>query len=68
VKSMNSTKSQLHQEMKRKIVLEELIKLGVYTTKEGKNVYDCDYDDLKHELVIARFRQSDRQNDEGKWF
>jgi hypothetical protein len=65
---MKSTKQLLHQEMKRKIVLEELIKLGIYTTQDGKNVYDCDYDDLKYELVLASFRVIDRQNDEGKWF
>jgi hypothetical protein len=62
---MKSTKQLLHQEMKGKIVLEELIKLGIYTTQDGKNVYDCDYDDLKYELVLASFRVTDRMNDEG---
>jgi hypothetical protein len=65
---MNSAKLQLHQEMKRKIELEELIKLGVYTTQDGKSVYDCDYDDLKYELALASFREIDRQNESGKWF
>jgi hypothetical protein len=65
---MKSAKQQLHQEMKRKIVLEELLKMGVHTTQDGKNVYDCDFDDLKYELVLASFRQIDRQKDESKWF
>jgi hypothetical protein len=64
---MNSTKSQLHQEMKRKIVLEAILELGIHTV-DGKSVYDLSYDDLKYELVLAFFRQINRQNDEGKWF
>lgn len=64
---MNSTKKQLHQEMKRKIVLEALLELGVYTV-EGKSVYDLSYDDLKHELVLSSFRQIDINRDSNKWF
>jgi hypothetical protein len=65
---MNSAKQQHHHELKRKIVLENLLKLGVYTSQDGKSVYDLSYDDLKYELVLASFREIDRQNDEGKWF
>jgi hypothetical protein len=64
---MNSTKSQLHQEMKRKIVLEALLELGVQTV-DGKSVYNLSYDDLKYELVLASYRHIDRQKEEGKWF
>jgi hypothetical protein len=53
---MNSSKKLLHQELKRKIVLENLLKLGVYTSQDGKSVYDLSYDDLKHELVLVSFR------------
>jgi hypothetical protein len=64
---MNSTKSKLHQEMKRNIVLEALLELGVQTV-DGKSVYNLSYDDLKYELVLASYRQIDRQNEAGKWF
>jgi hypothetical protein len=64
---MNSTKSKLHQEMKRKIVLEALLELGIQTV-DGKSVYNLSYDDLKYELVLASYRQIDRQKEEGKWF
>jgi hypothetical protein len=53
---MNSTKSQLHQELKRNNVLKNLLKLGIYTSQDGKSVYDLSYADLKHELVLASFR------------
>jgi hypothetical protein len=48
---MHANQSKLHQEMKRKIVLEALLELGVQTV-EGKSVYDLSYDDLKYELVF----------------
>jgi hypothetical protein len=53
---MQTNQSKLHQEMKRKIVLENLLKLGVYTSQDGKSVYDLSYNDLKHELVLVSFR------------
>jgi hypothetical protein len=64
---MNSTKLQLHQEMKRKIVLEALLELGIQTV-EGKSVYELDYDELKYELVLASFRKIDIIRDSNKWF
>lgn len=65
---MNPTKSQLHQELKRKIVLERLLEIGVHTTKDGSSVYDLSYDDLKYELVLAEFRYIDLNNSNNGWF
>lgn len=53
---------------KRKYLIEELAKMNVTTSKDGKNLSELSYDDLKQELVLACFRQIDIQNDQGKWF
>jgi hypothetical protein len=55
-------------EAKRKYLIEELHKMNVIQTKDGKKLSDLSYDDLKQQVALARFRQIDRQNDEGKWF
>lgn len=53
---------------KRKYLIEELAKLNVTKSKDGKNLSELSYDDLKHELVLACFRQIDTQKEESKWF
>jgi hypothetical protein len=64
---MQTNQSKLHQEMKRKIVLEAVLELGIQTV-DGKSVYDLSYDDLKHELVLSSFRKIDIIRDSNKWF
>jgi hypothetical protein len=56
---MNSSKQQLHQELKRKIVLERLLEIGVHTSKDGNSVYDLSYKDLKYELALVEIRQEE---------
>jgi hypothetical protein len=58
----------VHQEMKRNIILEDLLALGITESQQGISVYKLDYDELKYELVMASFRQIDIQNDQNKWF
>jgi hypothetical protein len=53
---------------KRKILIEELTKLNVTKTKDGKDILELSYEDLKYELVLASFREIDRQNESGTWF
>jgi hypothetical protein len=55
-------------EAKRKYLIEELTKLNIRHSQDGKKLSDLNYNDLKHELVLASFRVIDRQNEEGKWF
>lgn len=62
----NSVK--LQKNMKREFVLERLIALGVTKSQTGKSIHDCDYDELKYELVLASFRVIDQDHDSGKWF
>jgi hypothetical protein len=62
----NSVK--LQKNIKREFVLERLLASGVTISQTGKNIRDCDYDELKYELVLASFREIDQENDSGKWF
>jgi hypothetical protein len=43
-------------EAKRKHLIEELHKMNVTQTKDGRKLSDLSYADLKHELVLASFR------------
>lgn len=63
-----SGKSILHQEMKHNFVLERLQKLGVTKSQTGKSLHNCDYEELKYELVLAAFREIDASKDDNKWF
>jgi hypothetical protein len=65
---MNATKQQLHQEMKRKIVIERLEELGVTETQIGKSIYKIDYEELKIVLVLAEMRKVDIEHPEHRWF
>lgn len=58
----------LQKNMKYDFVLERLLALGVTKSQTGKSIHDCDYDELKYELVLASFRVIDQDNDSGKWF
>lgn len=55
-------------EAKKQFVLEELQKLGVNTAQSGISIADCNYDELKYELVLASFREIDVETADGKWF
>ncbi len=55
-------------EAKKQFVLEELQKLGVNTAQSGTSITDCNYDELKYELVLASFREIDVETADEKWF
>jgi hypothetical protein len=55
-------------EAKRKYLIEELTKMNVTQSRDGRKLSDLSYDELKEELVLATFRYIDRQNEAGKWF
>ncbi|MGY3716768.1 hypothetical protein ACWE42_14715 [Sutcliffiella cohnii] len=58
----------LHQEMKRNIVLNELLDKGITKTQDGRDIHNVDYETLKYELVLQAFREKDVEADENKWF
>jgi hypothetical protein len=58
----------IHQEMKRKFVLEQLLSKGVTRSQQGTNIYECSYEELKYELVLQAFRDVDLTKDENRWF
>jgi hypothetical protein len=62
----NSVK--LQKNLKKEFVLERLLASGITKSQTGKSIYDCDYEELKYELVLASFKEIDRDNDSGKWF
>ncbi|MBT2722286.1 hypothetical protein [Bacillus sp. ISL-46] len=62
----NSVK--LQKNMKRDFVLERLLALGVIKSQTGKSIHDCDYHELKYELVLASFREIDSENDSNRWY
>jgi hypothetical protein len=55
-------------EVKRQHLIQELLSKGVTEDKNGKNVYDMDYEELKHEMVMWAFRKIDTERDANKWF
>lgn len=60
-------KVNLHQEMKRKMLIERLEKLSI-KENQGKSIYDLDYEDLKIVLVLAEMRKVDIEHPDHKWF
>lgn len=55
-------------EVKRQHIIKELLEKGVSESKQGKSIYDMDYEELKSELVLQAFREIDRECDSNKWF
>ena len=55
-------------EQKRKYLIQELQRMNVTQSSEGKDLNDLSYDDLKYEVVIASFRQIEIDNPEHKFF
>lgn len=61
-------KVQLHQEMKRKFLLERLHEKKITHSQFGTPLEMCDYDELKYELVLQTFREIDAEKDANSWF
>ena len=61
-------KVDLHQEMKRNMVIERLQALGVTKNQIGQSIHDLEYDELKTVLVLAEMRQVDIEHPDHKWF
>lgn len=53
---------------KRQYLIDELRKKSVTVSQNGKALRDCDYEELKYELVLASFREIDVTKDANKWF
>ena len=62
----NSVK--LQKNMKREFVLERLVALGISKSQTGKAIHECDYEELKYELVLASFREIDTESDSNRWY
>lgn len=60
-------KVNLHQEMKRNMLIERLEKLGV-KEHQRKSIYGLDYEDLKVVLVLAEMRKVDIEHPSHRWF
>jgi hypothetical protein len=56
------------KEAKRQIFISRLLEKGITTTKDGTSIYDLDYYSLRHELVMADFRDKDIESPENRWF
>jgi hypothetical protein len=54
-------------EARRQIVISELLENGI-TTINGTSVNDVDYDTLKQELALLRFRKINIECQEAKFF
>ncbi|UAL46824.1 hypothetical protein K7887_18455 [Sutcliffiella horikoshii] len=58
----------LHQEMKRNFVLDQLRQKGVLVSQSGTELEMMSYQELKYELVLLAFREIDADKDDNKWF
>jgi hypothetical protein len=58
----------LQKQMKKDLVLERLLALGVTTSQTGKSVHELGYDELKTLWVLAEMRQVDIDHPDHKWF
>ena len=61
-------KAILHQELKHKFIIDQLLESGITKSQEGIDIRDCDYETLKSELVLQTFREIDVENDKNMWF
>lgn len=55
-------------QLKKKFVLERLIEKGITHSQQGTPIHECDYEELKYELVLSAYREIDIEKDENKWF
>jgi hypothetical protein len=58
----------LQKQMKKDMVLERLIELGIITSPTGKPVHELEYSELKTLWVLAEMRQVDIDHPDHKWF
>jgi hypothetical protein len=47
----------LSQDTQRQSMISDLLALGISKSKEGINIQDLNYYDLRHELVLAEIRK-----------
>lgn len=55
-------------QLKKKLVLERLIEKGVTHSQQGTPIHECDYEELKYELVLSAYREIDIEKEANKWF
>lgn len=55
-------------EQKRIFLIQELQKMNVTQSQEGRDLSDLSYDELKYEVVIASFRQIEIDHPNHKFF
>jgi len=61
-------KVDLHQEMKRNMIIERLQALGVTKNQIGQSIHVLEYDELKTILVLAEMHRVDIEHPDHKWF
>jgi hypothetical protein len=42
--------------------------LNISRAQSGKSIDECDYEELKYELVLASFREIDAETAQNNWF
>jgi hypothetical protein len=55
-------------QQKRNILIKRLSELNISKAQSGKSINDCDYEELKYELVLASFRVIDAETAQNNWF
>ncbi|MBU8773212.1 hypothetical protein [Cytobacillus oceanisediminis] len=55
-------------QQKRNILIKRLAELNISKAQSGKSIHDCDYEELKYELVLASFREIDTEAAENNWY
>lgn len=55
-------------QQKRNILIKRLAELKISRAQSGKSIHDCDYEELKYELVLASFLELDSEAAENNWF
>lgn len=54
-------------QQKSNILIKRLAGLNISKAQSGKSIHDCDYEELKYELVLASFREVDTEAAENTW-
>lgn len=55
-------------QQKRNVLIRRLAELNISKAQSGKSIHDCDYEELKYELVLASFREIDAEAAQNNWF
>jgi hypothetical protein len=58
----------ISRESQKQIFIQELLDKGITETKDGTRIESLDYYSLRHELVIAKFREIDVESQSNKYF